>query len=443
MKNSLTTRHFIMIMAALCIGWIGCASKPPTYEPISTNLNPTTEIERTEELLRDARNEQVDVLAPKSYAEARKALDRAQSQKEAGKSNEDILENVSYARGWLNEAQSKAEISQTSMKNITAARAGALQAGAPQIISKDWKDAEKELESITSSIEKGSLSPAEKRGPDLTTRYQELEVMAVTRSALGKAYENIEKAKKQEADKKAPKTYGLALMKYQNAEKIIRDNPKNVDVINPAAEAATKESLRLLGIAGQVSAGNSEDLVLIAERQQRTISNLQSEYSNTEKELKVSRQELVQRQNELERNQALVEKAAAVRSQFQPHEAEVYTENGKVMVRLKGLSFAANQAQLGPRNQALLKKVETALNDVNPSRVVIEGHTDATGSPEKNRDLSQKRAQAVEQYLVSKGALAEEQIETVGVGPEKPISDNTTAQGRAQNRRIDLVIETQ
>lgn len=132
------TKQYVAAVA-LAIAIAGCAGKPPQYQTISSSANPTTEIERTEEMLRDAQGRQVDVLSPKNFADARKTLEKAKDKKEKGKSNEDILEQVSYSRGWLNEANAKAEIAETSMKDITDARAGALRAGAPSLYPKEWK----------------------------------------------------------------------------------------------------------------------------------------------------------------------------------------------------------------------------------------------------------------------------------------------------------------
>lgn len=128
-----TTSSFLPVL--LIATALGCASKPPQYEALSSTANPSMEIQRTEEMIRDARNKQVDVLSPENFNNASKALDKAISQKDAGKDSADILEQVAYARGWLTEANSKAEIANTSMKEITDARAGAQRAGAPELFS--------------------------------------------------------------------------------------------------------------------------------------------------------------------------------------------------------------------------------------------------------------------------------------------------------------------
>lgn len=434
------------IMASLALAGViaGCASTPPNVQSISSTANPTTEIEKTEMMLNDARSKQVDVLSPENFTDASKALQKAKDKKEKNKSNEDILEQVSYSRAWLEQANAKAEIAKMSVgSDITDAREGALKAGAPKFFPKEWDKNGKELEKITHAAEKGNLKPSDKRGEDIVKRYRELERMSVSKAYLGTAKDNLDTAKRDGADKNAPKTFGLATMKYENTEKMIQSNPRNTDAIARAAQDATRESQHLMEVTRRVNAGNSEDLVLMAERQQRQISNLRSEYSSTEQELQQVQSEAERRRMELEKQQALTDRAQALRRQLKPNEAEVFTENGKLMVRLKGLQFPTAQSSLGPKNQALLNKVESALAGVTPSKVIIEGHTDNVGSAEANQTLSEKRARAVENYLVSKGAITADKVEAVGRGFEEPISDNNTKQGRAQNRRIDMVIETE
>lgn len=445
---------------ALTIAVVGCASKPPHYDSISSTADPAQEIERTEMMLKDAKDHQIDSLSPENFTDARKALDKAKKKQAEGASSADVLEQVSYSRGWLSEANTKSELLQTVMKDITDARTGAMKAGASDQYPKEWKRANKELEDIAIAVEKGNMNPAEKNGDNVIARFRELEILSVTKNQLGIADENIQSAKLKGADKEAPKTYGLATMKRDNVARMIKADPRNQVAIRRAAEDATRESMHLVDVITKVNAGNTEDLVLTAERQQRTISSLRSEHSSTEQELRESQKELSEaekerqrlaqqqselsrKQAELEKTQALVKKAEALRRQFKPNEAEVYAEGGKLMVRLKSLQFPSGQAKLGRKNEALLKKVETALADVEPSKITIQGHTDTTGRPETNQVLSEKRAQAVGDFLISEGKILGNKIQSVGKGSEDPISDNATARGRAENRRIDMIIETE
>jgi len=71
--------------------------------------------------------------------------------------------------------------------------------------------------------------------------------------------------------------------------------------------------------------------------------------------------------------------------------------------------------------------------------VTIEGHTDSSGDPVLNQNLSQSRARAVQNYLVANG-IDEPRLDAVGFGPDRPVADNETEEGRALNRRIEFTL---
>lgn len=102
--------------------------------------------------------------------------------------------------------------------------------------------------------------------------------------------------------------------------------------------------------------------------------------------------------------------------------------------------FAHDSARLLRRSNALLDNVAAVLaNHPEITHVRVEGHTDASGDHDHNVELSQQRAQAVVAYLVAKG-VAEERLEARGHGPDHPVADNDTSEGRAQNRRVEFLI---
>jgi outer membrane protein OmpA-like peptidoglycan-associated protein len=91
-------------------------------------------------------------------------------------------------------------------------------------------------------------------------------------------------------------------------------------------------------------------------------------------------------------------------------------------------------------SMAKLDKAVGVLKSHEDIKIEIGGHTDSTGSREYNLDLSRRRARAVKDYLVGKG-ISDKRITTRGYGPDKPIADNETKDGRARNRRIEFVID--
>ena len=102
--------------------------------------------------------------------------------------------------------------------------------------------------------------------------------------------------------------------------------------------------------------------------------------------------------------------------------------------------FATSLAQLEPESHATLDKIASAASACKDARITIEGHTDDSGSAELNDTLSAERAKAVGDYLTAHGVGAN-QIVTKGYGASKPLVPNTSAENKAQNRRIEFVVE--
>jgi outer membrane protein OmpA-like peptidoglycan-associated protein len=104
---------------------------------------------------------------------------------------------------------------------------------------------------------------------------------------------------------------------------------------------------------------------------------------------------------------------------------------------LEGVSFLSGSDKLTLASQGPLDRVVVALRERPDLHVMIEGHTDNVGTRDANLRLSKARADAVRAYLVSKGIDAR-RLGTVGYGPDQPVAGNDTAEGRAQNRRVQL-----
>ena len=106
---------------------------------------------------------------------------------------------------------------------------------------------------------------------------------------------------------------------------------------------------------------------------------------------------------------------------------------------MSGIEFETGKAVIKKQSFAILNQIAVTFI-ANPSyKVEVQGHTDNVGKPEMNKELSEKRAQAVRKYLVDAGVPAT-QLTAHGYGDEKPIADNKTKAGRAKNRRVEFNI---
>jgi outer membrane protein OmpA-like peptidoglycan-associated protein len=120
--------------------------------------------------------------------------------------------------------------------------------------------------------------------------------------------------------------------------------------------------------------------------------------------------------------------------------AQVKEEERGTVITLSGsVLFLTNEAMLLPNAQVRLDQVAEALLTMPDRDVLVEGHTDSRGTESYNLDLSRRRAEAVRAYLISKG-YPPDHIRAEGIGKGRPIASNATADGRANNRRVEIVI---
>lgn len=104
-----------------------------------------------------------------------------------------------------------------------------------------------------------------------------------------------------------------------------------------------------------------------------------------------------------------------------------------------GILFDVNKAKLQPVAEDNLSKLASILNKYPDTEILIEGHTDSDGSEEYNMDLSMKRANSVSSHLAIENVAAS-RFHVVGYGELQPIADNSTPQGKALNRRVEIAI---
>jgi outer membrane protein OmpA-like peptidoglycan-associated protein len=115
-------------------------------------------------------------------------------------------------------------------------------------------------------------------------------------------------------------------------------------------------------------------------------------------------------------------------------------ERGLVISLSGSILFRSNEDMLMHGAEARLDQVAEALVASNDRNVVVEGYTDSNGTDAYNLDLSQRRADSVRDYLVFRGYPAELML-AKGMGETRPIADNATAEGRANNRRVEIVLK--
>ncbi|MBN2226032.1 MAG: OmpA family protein [candidate division Zixibacteria bacterium] len=183
---------------------------------------------------------------------------------------------------------------------------------------------------------------------------------------------------------------------------------------------------------------------VVAERVESLMSEKQelaTTIENKDAELKELEQAHDEVASELEVRRDREEKFAAAKALINPSQGQVlYNATNDIVLRLPGLSFDVNSDDIKDEHVPLLTKVTEIISMFPNSKLLVEGHTDATGDAKANLRLSEKRAFSVMQYLRQAMAIPADRINSIGYGAERPVASNKTSEGRAKNRRIDIII---
>ena len=115
-------------------------------------------------------------------------------------------------------------------------------------------------------------------------------------------------------------------------------------------------------------------------------------------------------------------------------------EDKLVVTMSESIIFDLNSAALKPQSMQTLDQIATVMKNNPESDILVKGHTDSTGAEKYNQDLSERRANAVRNYLIAKG-VAPARITALGFGMTMPIAPNDTPAGREKNRRVEIEIK--
>lgn len=225
------------------------------------------------------------------------------------------------------------------------------------------------------------------------------------------------------------------------------DESEEVRDLSYIAQRKAQRAQALGGIAyaaRQLAQAQRDYITAQAALQNKTTEQLAAELARTRQDLASGKREL-----QTGREQLAVERTARVQAEERAKEAmnklaEVASvrevpQRGTVITLSGSVLFATGQWTLLPMAQEKLNQVATALREQTEQTITIEGYTDSVGADDKNQQLSLRRAQAVRDYLVAQGVPAE-RVQALGRGEGSPVASNTTPEGRANNRRVEIVI---
>ena len=504
----------IISLALLVIFW-GCAStttQPNAQQTLSME-NTIIEIKELESELNQARQEQIDVLSPRSFAKAEASFNEAKSGAEKGTQLSSILENITASREYLNDARENTKVARTMLPQVIESRRMAHLAGAAKL-EKEYANVEGQFLKLTEAIEKNNINYTKKNAVKVDEAYRSLELAAIKNETIGEARKVLTKAEKNDAKKYAPKSYNVAQKRLSDTDQFITNNrydknnmqakakeslfyanrafvltnqSKALDKLNSEDKVLWTENF-LSDITTQLAARDSRDLHMVDQTRNILISidALQNDHEQTFRKLVLTQQELADTQatlaaleaksieeqkdkemlladqkareaqmmeekekiqaeqaetaRKLEEQRRFNQKFIEIQQSFGADEAEVYKRGNQLIIQLKGIQFPSGKAIIMPENFQLLGKVQEAIKAFDSPSVVVEGHTDSIGDNESNQVLSQKRADSVHDYLIANKTIADDKIISQGYGSSRPLASNETPEGRAMNRRIDIII---
>jgi len=220
-------------------------------------------------------------------------------------------------------------------------------------------------------------------------------------------------------------------------------NNTSLDItIDKVAELNNKTIARL------ASEQIEDDPVVLAEYLDSLVGDLLEEKRGLAEEMMTEKKKLEELEKtheevaaELDIRQEREKKFRKAKQVLNPSEGEIlFNSSNDIVLRLSGLSFDVSKSNIKDEHIPLLKKVIEIINMFPSSKLIVEGHTDDQGEPSANTQLSDKRAYEILKYLRQTLLISSENIRSIGYGAEKPVASNKTVDGRAKNRRIDIII---
>ncbi len=224
---------------------------------------------------------------------------------------------------------------------------------------------------------------------------------------------------------------------------------ENVNLNSQMADLSGNVTTELQGLLAQFNEfSNENNPINLSKTISTHIATLLTENKSLNEQVQSSQSQLATLESEhgdvadqLAIRVAREEKFKKAKQMLNPSEGEVlFNSANDIVLRLSGLSFDINKSDIKDNHMSLLEKIKTTIQMFPDALIRVEGHTDDNGEASRNVLLSEKRALAVMQYLRQSLLISASKISSVGYGADHPVASNQTNDGRAKNRRIDIIL---
>jgi OOP family OmpA-OmpF porin len=478
-----------LIVCALALCLLPAAINTYAAQPVKQSLFREAEL-----ALKAARAAQAQLLAPRSYERGMKHYNSAQSRFDRGKNLDSIRAELNDATQYFKKSRSESQVASKELGPLIKTRDDAMKVDAAKHAPDLWSRGEDAFSKAMIELERGASEPAKQRAQEADKYYRDAELASIKATYLSATRQLIAKAENEKVEKYAPITLQKSKNLLLKAEQALVQNRYDTDLPRSLAQQAEYEAKHAMYLASAIREARSQKLtheqlilgwerpivqiaaaadmkaefdkgyqkptdkiVLYIDDQQVQTQRLEQDVNDMQGEVTQLHGQVAQMRHQLggaaEERIVLSEQLQSqlrarqqvqqVERLFTRNEARVLRESSDVIIRLVGLSFDVGQADIDPQNFQLLTKVQNAIRSFPNSKLIIEGHTDSYGSDTANYALSQRRAEAVKAYLVANMRINPTKVSAIGYGETRPIANNETVEGRAKNRRIDVVIHSQ
>ncbi len=428
-----------------------------------------------------------EMLAPKSFERGGAAYAKAENLYARHKPLDDIKEQIRLASQYFSLASDECQTAQAVFAGALKARSDASASDAARLSPEIWSRAEGLLFSAAELLEEDDTHAARIESGDAQGLYRSAELDAIEQNLLTPARELLARAKQLEVSSTAPQTLERAEQRLELAEAMVRQNRYEISEARRLAEEAKYEAAHAVYLHEIISQMHEhkltfEDVILLSESAmghiasalntpvrfdggyapvvQQIITSVMSrdsartQLAETLRRVRAENDALHRRltprgpgggpppppgEGLAEERQRYISAAALAATYFAPNEGTVLRTGDTVVLRVFGLAFSRGEDAIEPGSAELLVKLEHAIHLFPNCRLTVEGHTEAGMSETVNQRNSEHRAAAVAAYL-KKFPAASQMIESRGWGSSFPVADNTTVEGRARNRRIDILV---
>ncbi len=441
-----------------------------------------------------AKTARAELLAPEAWDNADAAL--RVYQKDLGNKTkpEKLQKQHAATQQALDKITTTIALSNKTLQTVIKAHDDALLVNADKLEAGQWNKALQRFRQAVAEVEDNDLDAARKKGAEAEVLLREVELAAIKDNVLNDARQWLAKSREGEWSDLAPRSTAQAAQAFNDAEQQLNRNRYDLATAQALAAQAVYEARHAQMLHDLIAAAKAGDKSLTIEsqwlalepplrellgemnlkpafdggyvsaintaregvrQQQQSLLHLQNDNASLKDQLREANATLKQLQTRLggesEERQALQKRLIAqerqreaiskVEAMFTATEGRVYRQGGDLILSLTGISFRSGKSTIEPDSFPLLAKLGDAIRLFPNAALNVEGHTDNQGSDSSNLLLSQDRADAVRQYLITNLSVEAEKLTSIGYGKSRPVTSNDTETGRARNRRIDVVMK--